>query len=151
MTVPTLSRAERKRVDRELYADIRRRFDAELPKHKKRYTGTEVENLSTFLTDRTTAVMLGIVHEAMEATPGVTPAHTEALMALLKVDRAEPKETSGPMLRKAVIDRLATVQKTIMLDTVERAVAILPTVRGIGPRRQEAVMHHIARLLRENS
>lgn len=151
MTIPTLSRAERKRVDRELYADIRRRFDAELPRQKKRYTATEVENLTTFLADRTTAVMIGIVREAMEASPGVTGRHIDEVMQRLKENRRPPSKTEGPLLRKAVLDALATTQKTIMLDTVDAAIRALDMVKGIGPRRHESITTHIARLLRENS
>lgn len=151
MTVPTLSRAERKRVERDLYADIRRRFDAELPKKKKRYSDEEAAHLAAFLTDRTTAVMIGLIREAMEATPGVTGVHIDQVMGRLKERRGVTAKMEGPILRKAVLDTLAKIQMTIMLETVEHAVQSLDAIKGIGPRRHEMITTHIARLLRENS
>lgn len=151
MSIPTLTRAERKRVERELYANIRNRFDQDMPKLKKRYTRDQFHQLAGFLSEKTTAVMLGIVHEAMRSTRGVTNRHIEQVMDELKKYKSNVKPGEGDMLRKEVVDSLATIQMTCMFTIVDMAIKSMERVKGIGPKRHSEAANHISRLLRENS
>lgn len=151
MTIPTLTRAERKRVERDLYTNIRKRFDQDMPKYKKRYTKEQFDKLASFLDDKTTAVMIGIIREGMQATRGVTEGQIAQVMNEIKKYNTEVDKVEKDILRKEVVDRLATIQKDRMLLTVDKAVRAMADVKGIGPKRHAEASSHIARLLRENS
>lgn len=151
MKIPTLTRAARKRTERELYANIRRRFDNDMPRFKKRYTREQFDHLSGVLDEKTMLVMYGIIRQAVNETPGLGDAHVDAVLNEIKKYKIEIERPEGDILRKELVDRLANIQMNRMLHTVDKAIHSLESVKGIGPKRFATVTENLARLLREHS
>lgn len=151
MSIPTLSRAARKRTERDLYQNIRRRFDADISRLKKRYTKDQFEHLARMLDDKTRLVMFGLIRQAVNQTPGLGDKHAEPVLHELQKYEIDLDMPAGDILRKEVVDRLSTIQMNRMLHTVDKAIHALEGVKGIGPKRFVTVTENLARLLRENS
>lgn len=151
MSIPKLSRAARKRTERDLYQNIRRRFDSDMPRFKKRYTKDQFKHLALVLDDKTSLVMYGIVRQAVNQTPGLGDRHVDSVLTEIKKYKPSIDLPDEDLLRKEVVDRLAMIQMTRMLHTVDKAVHALEGVKGIGPKRFSTVTENLARLLRENN
>lgn len=151
MSIPKLSRAARKRTERDLYQRIRSRFDSDMPRFKKRYTKAQFKDLALMLDDKTSLVMYGIVRQAINETVGLGDRHVNLVINEIKKYNLAIEIPDRDILRKEVVDRLATIQMTRMLHTVDKTIHALEGVKGIGPKRFTSVTENLARLLRENN
>lgn len=151
MNIPTLTRAARKRTERELYTNIRQRFDQDMPRFKKRYTREQFDHLAGVLDDKTTLVMYGLIRQAIKETKGLGDSHVDIVLNEIQKYETPFERPDGDILRKELVDRLANIQMNRMLHTVDKAIHSLEGVKGIGPKRFVSVTENLARLLREHS